>query len=225
MQIPWEEFMKYESVTEIGNVYTKQAAWGAIFCGVVTAFGLQLMFGLLGLGLGLGVAGMGAGRQEGITGMGGAALGWWLLTGIISLFSAGWVAGRLAATPGRMSRALHGLVTWSLSATLTVLLLTSTIGALAGGGLALMKSDMLGGSSELSAAAEAAKEKMEDLSDSERRELERASKAAAAGALTAFFALLLGAVACTAGGALSGSGWPTAGGRTSEGRAHRAATA
>jgi hypothetical protein len=76
-----------------------------------------------------------SGRSLGI----GAAI-WWFITGLISLFIGGWIAGRLGWRLDRLERALHGLTVWSLFYVAMFLLTLTALGALVGGGVSLLGS-------------------------------------------------------------------------------------
>ena len=68
-----------------------RGGWGAIMAGAVTAIGLQFLFTALGIALGVTVADASA-MDAGSWGV--AASAWWLVSGTISLFVGGLVAGR-----------------------------------------------------------------------------------------------------------------------------------
>lgn len=101
-------------------------SWGSIFAGTVCAFAVQLLFNLLGLGIGLAAINLsdaeGSFAQIGI----GAGL-WWGLSAIISLLIGGWVAGRLAGVPIKMTAMIHGFAVWALATLLAVWLATTTL--------------------------------------------------------------------------------------------------
>ena len=60
------------------------------------------------------------------------------MTGLISLFIGGWVAGRLGWLPYKLDRILHGLTTWALFYVVMFYLLTTTLSTLVGGGLSAL---------------------------------------------------------------------------------------
>ena len=67
----------------------------------------------------------------------GAAV-WWLITGLVSLFIGGWVAGRLGWLPQKLDRVLHGLTTWALFYVVMFWLVTTTLSTVVGGGLSTL---------------------------------------------------------------------------------------
>ena len=126
-------------------------SWGAIFAGVVMALVTQLAFSLLGLGLGASAANPYSDNPVGGLGIGAAI--WTLLSVLISLFTGGYVAGRLAGMPRLQDSMLHGLVTFGLTSLLGFYLLTSGLGKVIGGAGSLVSSVV---SSATSAASNAA---------------------------------------------------------------------
>lgn len=100
-------------------------SWGSIFAGTLTAFALQLLLNLVGLGIGLAAVDVGAGDDFASVGI--TAGVWWGLSAIISLIAGGWVAGRLAGVPIRTTAILHGVSVWALVTLLTVWLATTTL--------------------------------------------------------------------------------------------------
>ena len=135
-------------------------SWGAIFAGVVMALVAQLAFSLLGLGLGASAANPYSDNPVGGLGFGAAV--WTLLSVLISLFTGGYVAGRLAGMPRRQDSMLHGLVTFGLTSLLGFYLLTSGIGKVIGGAGSLVSSVV---SSATSAASNAAPGLMDSAKD------------------------------------------------------------
>jgi len=120
----------------------KQLSWGAIIAGAIVTLTLFVTLQLLGAGIGaaaLDLTGreVTSGRSLGI----GAAI-WWLVTGLISLFIGGWVAGRLNWLPNKIDRVLHGLTVWGVFYAVTLLLVTTALSALLGGGLSLLGSSV-----------------------------------------------------------------------------------
>lgn len=126
-------------------------SWGAIIAGVVMALVTQLAFSLLGLGIGASAVNPYSDNPVGGLGIGAAI--WTLLSVLISLYTGGYVAGRLAGMPRVQDSMLHGLVTFGLTSLLGFYLLTSGIGKVIGGAGSLVSSVV---SSASSAAANAA---------------------------------------------------------------------
>lgn len=101
-------------------------SWGSIIAGTVCAFALQLLLNLVGLGIGLSAVDIGD-NDGGIAEIGVAAGVWWGLASIVSLVVGGWIAGRLAGVPIRLTAALHGFAVWALATLLVVWISTTTI--------------------------------------------------------------------------------------------------
>ncbi len=138
-------------------------SWGAIFAGVVMALVAQLAFSLLGLGLGASAANPYSDDPVGGLGVGAAV--WTLLSVLISLFTGGYVAGRLAGMPRHQDAMLHGLVTFGLTSLVGFYLLTSGIGRVIGGAGSLV-------SSVLSTATRSAGNVAPDLIDAAKQKLQ-----------------------------------------------------
>ena len=137
-------------VSSHGHAHTR-ISWGAIFAGAVMALASQLAFSLLGLGLGASAANPYSDNPVGGLGFGAAI--WTLLSVLISLFTGGYVAGRLAGMPRQQDSMLHGLVTFGLTSLLGFYLLTSGLGSLIGGAGSLVSSIVSKATSAASNAA------------------------------------------------------------------------
>ena len=98
----------------------KNMSWGSIVAGVVTFFALLLTFSLIGSAIGLGVTDVTSDNP--FDGVGTGLIIWGVLTLILSLFAAGFVAG---VTSGRTGL-IHGFLTWATSVILLFSLLTFT---------------------------------------------------------------------------------------------------
>ncbi len=139
-------------------------SWGAIFAGAVMALVSQLAFSLLGLGVGASAANPYSDNPVGGLGLGAAV--WTLLSVLISLFTGGYVAGRLAGMQRKQDSMLHGLVTFGLTSLLGFYLLTSGLGSLIGGAGSLVSSVVKQAGQAVSSASpglmDAAKSKLAD---------------------------------------------------------------
>ncbi len=136
-------------------------SWGAILAGVVMALVSQLAFSLLGLGIGASAANPYADNPVG--GLGTGAAIWTLLSVLISLFTGGYVAGRLAGMPRAQDAMLHGLVTFGLTSLLGFYLLTSGIGRVIGGAGSLVSSVVSSAGQAAAGAAPALADKAKDV--------------------------------------------------------------
>jgi hypothetical protein len=100
---------------------------------VVSAIALQAFFAVLGTAIGLTIAHNANDVLEQGIGLG-AGL-WWLITGLISLYVGGWVAGRLTPSVDKTIGAMHGFLTWCTVTVISAILVAMAGGALLGGGL------------------------------------------------------------------------------------------
>lgn len=115
----------------------KRISWGAIFGG--TFFGLGIMITLALLGAAIGMTTIDPSEKQNPSGL---AIGqglWLIISGIISLFLAGWMTGILSGAPGKKYGALNALVTWGLVTLMTLYAGTTAIGAILSGGLGILK--------------------------------------------------------------------------------------
>ena len=106
-------------------------SWGAIFAGLVVAVVTQIILSLIGLAIGLGAVNFGPGGNLGGVGTGAGI--WAILTGLISLFVGGLVAGHLAGVLTRMDGMLHGVLVWGLSMIFALWALSAGVTTLLGG--------------------------------------------------------------------------------------------
>jgi hypothetical protein len=122
---------------------TRRVSWGAIFAGFFVTIVVQIMLTLLGAAVG--IASLEPFREPHTGQKVAIASGIWLLvSGLISIWVGGCVAGRLCGGPRRADGLIHGVVAWSVSTCATLALLATTVGAVIGGTAAL-----LGGALEL----------------------------------------------------------------------------
>lgn len=103
-------------------------SWPAILAGGAVALGSQIALSQLCVGLGLALWNV-EGPASGIAF--GTAIAW-VLSGLVSLFFGGWVAGRLARRVSPGESMLHGAVAWSLTAVVGAVVAVTVAGALAG---------------------------------------------------------------------------------------------
>jgi len=118
----------------------RRVSWGAIFAGALVTMAVFLTLQILGAGIGASALDLTGSRITSGRSLGIGAAIWWFITGLISLFIGGWIAGRLGWRLDRLERALHGLTVWSLFYVAMFLLTLTALGALVGGGVSLLGS-------------------------------------------------------------------------------------
>ncbi len=106
-------------------------SWGAIFAGLVVALVVQILLSMIGLAIGLGAVNFGPGANLGQIGTGAGI--WAVLSGLISLFVGGLVAGHLAGVLTRLDGMLHGVLVWGLSVIVALWALSAGATTLLGG--------------------------------------------------------------------------------------------
>jgi hypothetical protein len=131
---------EYSESTYPRDWYTglRRLSWGAIFAGLFVTLAIFMTLQILGAGIGLSAVDLTGRQVTSGKAMGIGAAIWSLITGLISLFIGGWVAGRLASLPNKIDRALHGLTTWAFFYVVMFVLATTALSALVGGGLSLL---------------------------------------------------------------------------------------
>lgn len=94
-------------------------SWSAVFVGVIASLIFQALLSMLGFGLGLLSVDVPTAESapKAVTW---AVFTWWVVSGVISAFVAGWVAANFSDSFSAEGRATHGLLAWAL-ATLIVL--------------------------------------------------------------------------------------------------------
>lgn len=112
----------------------RRISWGAIFAGAVVAVAIQLVLITLGVAIGMSTVNPTT-EADPTSGLAVGAGIWWVVSGLISLFIGGWVAGRLAAFPRWIDAMLQGLVVWGLTAVASLWLLTTGLGTVLGGSM------------------------------------------------------------------------------------------
>ena len=134
--------------------YYHSLCWGAVLAGTVAAIGIHLLLTALGVGAGLAtftpmtdlnpVANFSVGA--GIV---------WSVCAIVALWFGGLVAGRFSGCPHRGFA--HGILVWSLTLILTLLLLSMGTGLVLGGALKVLGGGLgIGGNAVASSAGDLA---------------------------------------------------------------------
>jgi hypothetical protein len=116
---------------------TSNVRWGAILGGVFMAAAIWIVLYLFGLGAGL--TAIDPNETSSLRAIGLGAGIWSVIAPIIALFIGGLVVSRLAPTPSRLNRVLHGGLVWAVATLVAItmlLMLASRIvsGAVATGG-------------------------------------------------------------------------------------------
>ncbi|TDN49501.1 hypothetical protein [Scandinavium goeteborgense] len=120
---------------------TSAVSWGAIFAGAAAAASLSLILLMLGAGLGLTSVSPWESRGLDAGTVGIAAIAWLTFTQIVASGMGGYLSGRLRTkwvdthTDEVYFRdTAHGFLAWAVAALVSAALLTSTMGAIVGGG-------------------------------------------------------------------------------------------
>lgn len=168
-------------------------SWSAIFVGVIASLVFQLLLSMLGFGLGLLAIDVPTAENtpKAVTW---AVFAWWVASGVISAFVAGWVAANFSETFNEENRATHGLIAWALAALVV-------IGA-AGFSTSNSVAGNLGGPTVTALAQYRTMMTSDNRTRPTQAQIEAARRNLALVMLGSFFALLVGA-----GAALAGSQW------------------
>lgn len=106
-----------------------RVSWGSIFAGAILALAIQLVLTLIGASIGLATIDPATGETPSAASFGIGAIGWVIVSALVSLFLGGYVAARLGGT---FNGWLHGLTTWGTVTMITIMLLTTAAGRLIG---------------------------------------------------------------------------------------------
>ncbi|WP_377295028.1 PhnA-like protein [Rhizobium sp. SG2393] len=138
------------------NEAFNRVSWGAVFAGVAIALTVQLVLNLLGVGIGAAVIDPGTADNPAASTFSMGTIAWFVISGIVASFAGGYVASRLSGRPLRSTGALHGLTSWAVTTLVIFYLLTTSIGALAGGLFNGISGIISGAGSTVATAATAA---------------------------------------------------------------------
>jgi hypothetical protein len=120
---------------DMRTILINRVSWGAVFAGVVIALVTQLILNLVGIAVGAASFDPASGGGPSATTFSVTAGIWWTVSGIVAALAGGYAAGRLAGQPSEASGGWHGLTAWALATLVIFALLTTTLGAVAGGAL------------------------------------------------------------------------------------------
>jgi hypothetical protein len=109
--------------------------WGAILAGTVAAIGIHLLLTALGVGAGLATFSPMTDANPAANFSVGAAI-IWSVCALVALWFGGLIAGRFSGCPHRGFT--HGIIVWSLTLIITLLLLSMGTGMVLGGALKVL---------------------------------------------------------------------------------------
>lgn len=106
------------------DVPVKVISWSAIIAGALVALSLSFLIHMFNLGIGLSAF---TTNRNGMLALAIGGMLWLLLTGIVTMFMSGWVAGKIASryTDKPCEGILHGFLSWSLALILALTLATN----------------------------------------------------------------------------------------------------
>jgi hypothetical protein len=114
------------------ETHLKRVSWPAIFAGTLIMLVTLMMLSLLGIGIGLtSISPME--EAEPLQGLGTGAIIWWVISNLAAIFAGAYVAASLTTLSHKLTGALHGILTWSLYALISLWLMTTTAGGIIGG--------------------------------------------------------------------------------------------
>ena len=116
----------------------KRVSWGAIFGGTFISLAIMVLLGSLGLAVGATTIDPQTGETPSLRAFGIGAGIWWLASGGLSLFAGAWASSRLAGPRRQLESTLHGLVTWSFTTTLSVILMSTVVGSMISGAMRVL---------------------------------------------------------------------------------------
>ena len=125
-------------------------SWGAIFGGTIAAIGIHILFTALGVAAGLGTFAPQTDSNP-ITNFTIGAAVVWSVCALVALWFGGFVAGRFSHS--RPSGFVHGILVWSLTLIITLLLLSMGTGMVLGGALKSLGGGLGIGASAVASAA------------------------------------------------------------------------
>jgi hypothetical protein len=190
----------------------ERVSWGALFAGFFFGFGIWMV--MLALGAGIGFAAFDPrdiGQWQGL----GIGFGiWGVVSGVVSMFVAGWLAARLSAVDTRAAGMLHGAALWGFMVVAGLWIATMAVtgtartAAQAAGGAAQTAAEVAGGDPSLREEAQQqanrAQQQVQGLQQRAQENKEEAASAAktagTAGTWAFFLYGLLTLAAAIAGG-------------------------
>lgn len=120
--------MNNEQTDYCSSTANKTLLWSAVFGGVLSSVGVGILLSLLGFGLALFKA-----DTDTLAMLGTGTVVWIVVSGLIAMFTCGWVASYCAKTCCLLRGSLHGLLAWALATVLGLAVINSGVGMLVSG--------------------------------------------------------------------------------------------
>ncbi len=141
---------------DLHETRVSRVSWAAIFGGTLIMLITVMLLSLLGLGIGIGSINL-TEETKPLEGIGTGALIWWVISNIIAVFAGAYTAAKLTNVSYRYSGMMHGILSWSLYALISFVLMTTSLGGIissVGGAVTKSLSAVGMGVSEISTLAE-----------------------------------------------------------------------
>lgn len=117
---------------EIQETRISRISWAAVFGGTLIMLITLMLLSLLGIGIGIGSVNP-LQESQPMKGIGTGALIWWVVSNLIAVFAGGYTAAKLTNLSYKSSGILHGILSWSLYALISFVLMTTAIGGIISG--------------------------------------------------------------------------------------------
>ena len=144
------------SEDEVQTLLFNRVSWGAVLAGVMVALVSQLILNLIGIGIGAASFDATSNANPSGSSFSIAAGMWWALSGILAALAGGYTAGRLSGRPTETSGPWHGLTSWAVTTLLVFYLLSTSVGAIVGGGFRAFATAAGGAAQALGSSAQTA---------------------------------------------------------------------
>jgi hypothetical protein len=141
---------------EVQTLLFNRVSWGAVLAGVMVALVSQLILNLIGIGIGAASFDATSNANPSGSSFSIAAGMWWALSGILAALAGGYTAGRLSGRPTETSGPWHGLTSWAVTTLLVFYLLSTSVGAIVGGGFRAFATAAGGAAQTLGSSAQTA---------------------------------------------------------------------
>ena len=138
-------------------------AWGAIFAAVVVALAVQVLLGMLGTAIGAST--LDPAKVDGSPNASSFGIGagiWWVVSSLIALYMAGWIAGHLSGNARKSDAVIHGLAAWAVATIVMLYLVTSAAGSVMSGAAGVLSKVADVSAQGVAAAAPSVKDAVKD---------------------------------------------------------------